>query len=74
MKKRKRLFDVVFNPPKLKIVRVRALEEDDAADIAVELFETGTTVKNPDRRRRTVYEWKHFKGIVPVTARRRATK
>lgn len=74
MKRRKQLFDVLFVPPKLKIVRVLATDEMDAGEIAVGIFETGTAVKSPDRRQRTVYEWRRYKGVVPVTQRKRGVK
>jgi hypothetical protein len=70
--RRKKLFDVVFNPPKEKIIRVLALNEEDAHDMALSIFEFSTSAKNPDRRKRAVYECRRGEGLVLVTAGRRA--
>ena len=72
--RRKHLFDVVFNPPKEKIVRVLAFDEEDAHDMALSIFEFTVSAKNPDRKKRTVYECRRGEGVVPVTAERRQKK
>ncbi len=69
-----KVFDVVFNPPKLKIVRIQALDGEEAANMALDIFQTGLTINSPDRRRRTVYGWKRHEGVVPLKAGRRAKR
>jgi len=72
----KRLFDVVYYPPKKQIVRVSAVNEDKAADTAsdVIVYERKLVVRRPDKKNRIVYESIPGKGVVPITGRKRAAK
>ena len=66
-----KLFDVILYPPRQRVVRVRAKDEREAGEVATDFFEICTSVKSPDKRRRTVYAWRLHKGVVPVARRNR---
>jgi hypothetical protein len=67
------IFDVVFNPPEHRIVRVRAEDEEDAQHLAFDFFEFSLTARKPDKEKRVVHEYSRSRshGFIATVTRKR---